>query len=158
TRVDWQGKPDFEPDAYAAVHRHSGGIPRQVNQLMQRVLLAAALENVELVTAATVDAAAADLSVDTPRPQPVAVAPAPMPRAAPAPAPDAREEKVLPLRSARRPLESVPAPAPQPVVVTDPLLEQRIAALEARADAQEATLRRVLTLLVDWVENSQEPA
>jgi putative secretion ATPase (PEP-CTERM system associated) len=156
TRVDWQGNPDFEPDAFTAVHRHSGGIPRKVNQLMQRVLLAAAMENAELVTAATVDAAAADLSVDAPRSQPVAAVPAPSPM--PRPAPEAREEKVLPLRSARRPLESVPAPAPQPVVVTDPLLEQRIAALEARADAQEATLRRVLTLLVDWVENSQEPA
>ena len=156
--MDWQGNPEFEPEAFTAVHRHSGGIPRKVNQLMQRVLLAAALENAQLVTAATVDAAAADLSVDAPRPQPLAAVPAPMPRPAPEPAPDVREEKVLPLRSARRPLESVPAPAPQPIVVTDPLLEQRIAALEARADAQEATLRRVLTLLVDWVENSQEPA
>ena len=35
----------------------------------------------------------------------------------------------------------------------DPALEQRIAALEARAEEQEATLRRVLTLLVDWVES-----
>ena len=49
TRVDWQGNPDFEPDAFEAVHRYSGGIPRKVNQLMQRVLLAAALENAELV-------------------------------------------------------------------------------------------------------------
>src|SRR5205085_10798374 len=143
-----------------AVHRHSGGIPRKVNQLLQRVLLAAALENAELITAATVDAAAADLSVDAPRPQHVAAVPAPMPKPAPEPASEVREEKVLSLRSARRPLESVPAPAPapQPIVVTDRLLEQRIAALEARADAQEATLRRVLTLLVDWAENSQEPA
>ncbi len=69
TRVDWQGNPDFEPEAFAAVHRHSGGIPRKVNQLMQRVLLAAALENAELVTAAQVDAVAADLGVDaSPRP------------------------------------------------------------------------------------------
>jgi hypothetical protein len=76
------------------------------------------------------------------------------------PAPQAVAEKVLPLRSARRAPEPVPAPAPapEPALVTDPLLEQRIAALEARAEAQEATLRRVLTLLVDWVENSQEPA
>jgi general secretion pathway protein A len=66
------------------------------------------------------------------------------------------EEKVFSLRSARRSVEAVPAPAP--VVVADPLLEQRIAALEARTEEQEAMLRRVLILLVDWVENSQEPA
>ena len=46
----------------------------------------------------------------------------------------------------------------EPVVVADSLLEQRIAALEARAEEQEALLRRVLILLVDWVENPQEPA
>ena len=146
TRVDWQGNPDFDPEAFAAVHRHTAGIPRKVNQLMQRVLLAAALEDAEQVTAATVDAAAADLGVDA--------APAP---AAPPPAPEpAREEKVFSLRSARRAIE--PVPSAEAREVTDPLLEQRIAALETRAEAQEASLRRVLTLLVDWVENSQEPA
>jgi len=38
-------------------------------------------------------------------------------------------------------------------------LEQKIVALEARAVEQEEALRRVLTLLVDWVENgTPEPA
>lgn len=150
TRVDWQGNPDFEPEAFAAVHRYSGGIPRKVNQLMQRVLLAAALENAELVTAAMVEAVAADLSNDTPaRP---AAQPAPVRPAGPEPA--LAEEKVFSLRSARRAVEPVPAPAP--VVVADPLLEQRVAALEARAEEQEAMLRRVLILLVDWVENGSQ--
>ncbi len=45
---------------------------------------------------------------------------------------------------------------PEPVIVADPQLEQRIAALEARAEEQEATLRRVLILLVDWVENGSQ--
>jgi hypothetical protein len=49
-------------------------------------------------------------------------------------------------------------PAPQPDIVPDPMLEQRVAALEARLEEQEALLRRVLVLLVDWVENAQEPA
>ncbi len=44
TRVDWQGNPEFEPAAFDAVHRLSGGIPRKVNQIMQRVLLASAIE------------------------------------------------------------------------------------------------------------------
>src|SRR3954447_18168583 len=33
TRVDWQGVPEFAQPAFAAIHRHSGGIPRRVNQL-----------------------------------------------------------------------------------------------------------------------------
>ena len=51
-----------------------------------------------------------------------------------------------------------PAFASEPVLQTvhlaDPELLRRIAQLEARAEEQEAMLRRVLTLLVDWVENS----
>lgn len=149
TRVDWQGNPEFEPAAFDAVHRLSGGIPRKVNQIMQRVLLAAALENAELVTAETVDAVAADLGADA-APKPVVAAPEPLPAPEPVPA----EEKVFSLRSARRAVE--PVPAPEPVVVPDPKLEQRIAALEARAEEQEAMLRRVLILLVDWVENGSQ--
>lgn len=148
TRVDWQGNPEFEPAALDAVHRLSGGIPRKVNQIMQRVLLAAALENAELVTAATVDAVAADLGADAAPPAAVAGEPAPVPEPIPA------EEKVFSLRSARRTVE--PAPAQEPVVLADPMLEQRIAALEARAEEQEAMLRRVLILLVDWVENGSQ--
>jgi putative secretion ATPase (PEP-CTERM system associated) len=151
TRVDWQGNPDFEPAAFDAIHRLSGGIPRKVNQIMQRVMLAAALENAELVTAETVDAVAADLGADAP-PQPAPVAAAPEPLPAPEPVPV--EEKVFSFRSARRAVE--PVPAPEPVVVADPKLEQRIAALEARAEEQEAMLRRVLILLVDWVENGSQ--
>jgi general secretion pathway protein A len=143
TRVDWQGNPEFEPAAFEAVHRHSGGIPRRVNQLMQRVLLAAAMEGAETIAAEAVEAVAADMGAD-----------ASVPAAAP-------QEKVLPLRSVRTGPVAVdkPAPAaPQVVHVPDPALERRIAALEARAEEHEAMLRRVLILLVDWVENSQEPA
>ncbi|MEA3012332.1 MAG: ral secretion pathway protein [Sphingomonadales bacterium] len=143
TRVDWQGNPEFEPAAFEAVHRHSGGIPRRVNQLMQRVLLAAAMEGAATIAAEAVEAVAADMGAD-------------------APAPVAPQEKVLPLRSVRTGPVAVdapePAPAPRIVHVPDPALERRLAALEARSEEQEAMLRRVLILLVDWVENSQEPA
>lgn len=150
TRVDWQGNPEFEPAAFDAVHRASGGIPRRVNQVMQRVLLHAAIEGETTIGAATVEAVAADMGAE---------APAPTPAAVPAPEP-AREEKVLPLRSARvTPVAAnEPAPAPQPAPVPDPALARRVAALEARTEEQEAMLRRVLILLVEWVENSQEPA
>jgi general secretion pathway protein A len=153
TRVDWQGNPDFEPAAFEAVHRYTGGIPRKVNQLMQRVLLAAAIEDADLVTARTVEAVAADMGADA-APQRAAAAPAPVEGSAPDAAPE--PEKVLPLRSARRAPE--PAPEPAPVYLPDPDLARRLAALEAQTEEQEAMLRRVLILLVDWVENPQEQA
>jgi len=69
--------------------------------------------------------------------------------------------------------ESVPEPAPIPQPwperrreggresrrdqAGDAQLIARIAALEARIDEQDAALRRVLTLLVDWVEGERQP-
>ena len=133
TRVDWQGNPDFDLEAIAAIHRHSGGIPRKVNQLAHRLMLHAAVEGAELLTAQAVEAVAAEMGADAAAAEP------------------AREEKVLPLRSAR--LNAVPSqPAPSP----DPELARRMAALEARTEEHEAMLRRVLVLLVDWVEAGQD--
>ena len=147
--VGWRGRPDFAPGAFAAVHASTGGIPRRVNQLANRLLLHSAIEGADLIGAESVEAVAEDLRADAP------VA-APVPAAAPP-----EEEKVLPLRSARPPLpaanEQAPAFAPQPApevrLVADPELLKRIAELEARVQEQEAMLRRVLTLMVDWVEN-----
>jgi putative secretion ATPase (PEP-CTERM system associated) len=47
-------------------------------------------------------------------------------------------------------------PAFEPVIVPEPAHDQRIAALESRIDEQDAALRRVLTLLVQWVEEDAQ--
>lgn len=44
-RVGWKDAPRIEPGAYAAIYRHSAGIPRRINQLCSRLLLAAFLES-----------------------------------------------------------------------------------------------------------------
>jgi putative secretion ATPase (PEP-CTERM system associated) len=143
TRVDWQGNPDFEAQAFEAIHRYSGGIPRRVNQLAHRLLLNAAIEGSEIITADAVSAVVADMGADNATPE------------------RAPEERVLPLRSARPAPVASPEPAPSPVQqpVRDPRVDQRIAALEAQVVEQEAMLRRALTMLVDWVEaDGQEKA
>jgi general secretion pathway protein A len=122
--VGWQGRPAFVPEAFAALYRHSGGIPRRLNQLAARLLLHAGIEQLETIGADAVEAVAEDLAADTPQAQ----------------------ERVHQLRAA-------PAPA-EPV--RDFALERRVAALEARIDEQERAVRRVLTLLVEWVENGQQ--
>jgi general secretion pathway protein A len=144
TLADWQGRPDFDPAALEAIHRHSGGIPRRVNQLAHRVLLGAAIENAERISGRDVEAIAAEMSADAARPAP-------------------REEPVLPLRAAQRtPVaanEQAPVAAAAPAApVPDPALERRIAVLEAQLEEQEALLRRTLTLLIDWVESAPEAA
>ena len=135
--VGWQGRPDFTAGAFAVIHAQSGGIPRRVNQLANRLMLHAALEGAETIDRQAVEAVAADISDDS--------------------APVAAAEKVLPLRSPRPSLAepaNEPDSAPAPITVSDPMIAHRLAALEARAEEQEAMLRRVLVLLVDWVENS----
>ncbi|HYD36203.1 MAG TPA: AAA family ATPase, partial [Allosphingosinicella sp.] len=121
----WQGRPGFEPEAFAALYRHSGGVPRKLNQLASRLLLYAGVEQLETIGGADVDSVAADMAADRPA---------------------AAGKRVLPLR---RPAD------PEPVA--DASLERRIAAIEARLDEQEAAIRRVLTVLLDWVENESRP-
>jgi general secretion pathway protein A len=116
----WQGRPAFAADAWASLYRHSGGIPRRLNQLMTRLLLFAAVETLDRIDGAAVDQVVADLDADQVR----------------APA------------AAQAPRSSEP--------VRDLALERRVATLEARLQEQEQAVRRVLTLLVEWVENGQQ--
>ncbi len=133
--VGWQGTPDFSAGAIAALHRLSHGIPRRLNQLAHRLMLHAAIGEKSLLDEEAVEEIAAEIVGDQPDAQ--------------------ATERVLPLRSAKPPLSSTDetdvAPV-RPVTMMDPSLERRIALLEHQAEEQETVLRRVLTLLVDWVE------
>ena len=60
--VAGRAAPLFEPDAIAAVHRHSGGVPRRVNQLAANALLEGFAREAEVLSADVVEAAAADLA------------------------------------------------------------------------------------------------
>jgi general secretion pathway protein A len=62
--VDWHDDPAWEPEAFAAVHRHTGSIPRRINTLCSRVLLFGALEETHTITGAVVDQVAAELDRD----------------------------------------------------------------------------------------------
>ncbi|MEA3037106.1 MAG: ral secretion pathway protein [Sphingomonadales bacterium] len=120
----WNGRPAFAPEAFAALYRHSGGIPRRLNQLASRLLLYAAVERLETIAGEAVETVVADLAADKPQP---------------------RADAVLSLRAA---------------VAAEPLRdfapERRVATIEARLDEQEKAVRRVLTLLVEWVENGHQ--
>ena len=42
--VGWRGDPSFSADAYAAIHQYTGGIPRKINVLCDRLLLMGLLD------------------------------------------------------------------------------------------------------------------
>ncbi|MDT9597757.1 XrtA/PEP-CTERM system-associated ATPase [Sphingosinicella rhizophila] len=137
TVAGWEGRPEFDEEAFAALFRHTGGLPRRINKLANRVLLYASMEGMEEIGAEAVDIVAADMIADRPGPS---------------------EDKVLPLRTSQAAgIDHVaPAPSDAPVhMIQDEALARRVASLEARLEEQDVALRRVLTLLVDWVEGGQ---
>ena len=49
--VGWSGQPAFEEDAFGAIHNMTSGLPRRINNLMDRTLLACFLDEEELIAA-----------------------------------------------------------------------------------------------------------
>lgn len=80
-RAGWNGNPAFEPRFYADLARASGGVPRRINQILSRVLLAGALEQASRIEAGLLHAVLDDMVADSAVP---AAAEAPAQVAAPA--------------------------------------------------------------------------
>ena len=59
--VGWQGNPSFDAEAFAALHRFAGGIPRRINTTCDRLLLFGFLEEKSHFGEAEVDEVIADL-------------------------------------------------------------------------------------------------
>jgi putative secretion ATPase (PEP-CTERM system associated) len=49
-RVDWSGDPELDPKVFSAVHEHTGGVPRRINTLGDRLLLFGCIEERHLLT------------------------------------------------------------------------------------------------------------
>ena len=133
----WTGNPKFTEDAAKALHKASGGVPRKLNTLATRALLMGSVEKAEVIDGKLIGRVMADLGQDTPVAKVV--------------------ETVSPVVDAPA---ATPVFASAPVIVDDGRIldhAARITMLEAQVQEQEAALRRVLTLLVDWVERD-EPA
>ncbi len=62
--VGWCGDPSWEDEAFNVIYRYSGGVPRRINRLCSRVLLAGALERTPHLTAAMVEGVALELEDD----------------------------------------------------------------------------------------------
>jgi hypothetical protein len=60
--VGWQGDPSFDDGAHAAIYDYSGGIPRKVNTLMDRVLLMGFLEEMHAFTEQDINTVVKDIS------------------------------------------------------------------------------------------------
>lgn len=62
--VGWQGRPQFDARVYAELAKASGGVPRRVNQIVNRIMLMGAVEQRDHIDAAMLQAVLADLAGD----------------------------------------------------------------------------------------------
>jgi len=62
--VGWNGSPRVHDEVFQRVHAHTGGIPRRINLLCTRLLLAAWLADAKEIDAQTVELAASDMNVE----------------------------------------------------------------------------------------------
>lgn len=116
-RVGWTQRPAFGAGAFESLYQWSGGVPRRLNRLANRVLLAAFLDGAENISAELIERTAGELRAEIGEgglevPAPV-VAPAP----APAPAPAV----VAPPVAAPAVPEPVAAPEPVLTFIESPL-------------------------------------
>jgi len=134
--VGWNGRPALTDEACEKLHAASGGVPRKLNTLATRALLMGSIDGADTIDGALVDQVLRDLDSDKVQPvrPPVAAAPD--------------------TGAGVDPITLTPDPR---VTGHAAALEARIAMLETQLHEQEAALRRVLTLLIDWVERD-EPA
>jgi putative secretion ATPase (PEP-CTERM system associated) len=61
-QVGWKSDPAFEDKAFAVVHAYTGGIPRRINTVCTRALLAAFLSEQHAISAARVEQVIAEFS------------------------------------------------------------------------------------------------
>jgi general secretion pathway protein A len=64
--VGWVADPEFGEDCFAPIYAYTGGIPRRINTLCDRVLLFGYLEDRHRIDAQTVDAVIGDLNGEMP--------------------------------------------------------------------------------------------
>ena len=181
--VGWTGRPSIADEVYPALYTASKGVPRRVNQIANRLFLMAGVEEAEHIDAALFQRVLAEVESDTglapARPAPAA-APAPLvaapveidavPFAEMKEAFDERDALIDELQQAvvelANHVEQLPAAAaPAPAPAADPGLRheladlgRRLAAMEGRLVQQEASVKKTLAMLIEWLEADQKAA
>ena len=163
-QVGWQGVPSFDQRVFSELYQASGGIPRNVNQIANRLLLLGAVERRTRIDAAMLHVVLDEMASDRafpsaapapmPRPKPEApnsaVAQAAMPHSTdmPEPAP-ATEVEPLSTRESTPEPATVPDHAFQPASVVQGLDPEEVRDMLAERDAQIAELQQAVVELAN---------
>lgn len=161
TCAGWNGRPEITPDAYSVLYTETGGVPRKLNTLMNRVMLMGAVEQVDKLDGEMVVAVIADMAGKSFEYEASMSTVAPLEDKFQKPA---EKEKIPDAVAAGAPesVESSDEDVTQKVAteaVITPIsnaeiqaLASRVALLEQRVTEQEAALRRVLSMMIEWMD------
>jgi general secretion pathway protein A len=163
-RVGWTGRPVLAEGLLPALYDATQGIPRRVNQVMNRLLLLGAIEEQDEVNLTMLEAVCEEMAADQTRGSQTDAAPrAPVSAAVPQDVADMlaqRDERTAELEAAISELQAAGAPVQGSSNAPDPHINEAITRLETRLAEQEESFRHVLTMLIEWLEdgNSREAA
>lgn len=171
--VGWDGNPAFDQRVFTELYEASGGVPRRVNQIANRLLLLGAVEERNRIDAAMLQNVLAEMEAERAFPE---AAPSPMPKqevsyepvkAMPnTPRVDKemleeylaeRDAQIAELQQAivemAEQRDAVIAETVNPEIET---LRAQLARVEAKCFEQERTIRQTLTMLIDWIEGEMD--
>jgi general secretion pathway protein A len=179
SKVGWEGNPAFDQRVYHDIYEASGGIPRKINQIANRLLLLGAVEERTRLDSALLKSVLDEMQGEkavpandtTSAPQPVAEdgdveAPAAAAPAATVQTIDPqliedllaeRDAQIAELQQAVVELATQAEEDSVAAINPDILaLQEQVARLEAKSFEQERTIRQTLTMLIEWIEGEMD--
>jgi len=180
-RAGWQGNPSFDEHLFVEIHAATGGMPRRVNQVVNRLLLLGAVEQRARIDGAMLAHVLSELNEDGTiaivSPQPPKAVHAPVETAAPvldmpAAAVDAttikaaveaamaeRDFQIQELQQAVVELANSVEEREEARKATHAELiaaiDEQVAAINARIGEQDRTIRHALTMIIEWIESGE---
>jgi putative secretion ATPase (PEP-CTERM system associated) len=175
-RVGWSGHPALSEALLDALYRQTEGIPRRVNQVMNRLLLLGAIEERGELTLTMLGDVVAEMTADQTRgahgrgdlrSAPLASAPAPAVAEGSLPATEVaalladRDARTAELEAAISELQAAgtghhengsEALSPEEVRIAEARIAAELERIEARLEEQEQSFRHVLIMLIEWLE------
>jgi putative secretion ATPase (PEP-CTERM system associated) len=175
--VGWNGNPKFDQRVFTEVFEASGGVPRRINQVCNRLMLLGAVEQRNRIDGAMLSQVLEELELDgtlqLKKPEPVKPAEPDaltLPHMPSAPPPmeqvvtqvDAMmAERDAQIRELQQALIEIAderdhamvsaAPNPEQAAALA-AIEARISGIESKLLEQERTIRHTLTMLIEWIE------
>jgi general secretion pathway protein A len=173
--VGWEGNPAFDQRVFAEIYSASGGVPRRINQIVNRLLLLGAVDKRTRIDGAMLSQVLSELTEDgtlslhrkasqkhsAPEAKSMADAVAASPEASTLAnleeALESRDVQIAELQAAVRDLGNAALSAPVATVDNEATadLAERIASLEARMIEQDRTIRHTLSMLIEWIETGE---